>query len=527
MSSPYSIYYDNTTGRVVINKNKINTFRNNNSPPRRYNSPLNRENIEQFARKILPLKKEDEDFQNNINELYKFTDINCPEKVNIEKNINNISNISKKEDEKIHNNIHKNYFEKNINEKYVENNPKFEIRNEQNNLYNQNINNNNINKFQKDITEKYFQNKSNIEEIINEQNNLYNTNINSNIIDKYQTDITEEYFQNKSNIENNIQKQSLMNKNLYQDSNNIEYNQKNIYNLENTHFIKNQDDNNIVKNQDDNNIVKNQDDNNIIKKDLIYGVKKTILSDFNYLYHSSNSNDFIIGLNKNLNKNNSIFDCFYLFPNISEINTKSETNIINEKKIDMFKNINNLNDIQYFPIDFVACGINIPLKSKNKSYTKLIIKNIFWNIFQSINIKNYTNNEILSIIPSKNDFLYKGVILQINFELHSQVSNNIIDQYEYQILPYKNLNIKSLTPANSCLYEIENIKIDTLNGSYFDNIEINLIPELNIQCALLCIKISVPDESLQILKGFDKNNTLFYGNIPFSQFILNFEYDVC
>jgi hypothetical protein len=41
------------------------------------------------------------------------------------------------------------------------------------------------------------------------------------------------------------------------------------------------------------------------------------------------------------------------------------------------------------------------------------------------------------------------------------------------------------------------------------------------------IKISVPDESLQILKGFDKNNTLFYGNIPFSQFILNFEYDVC
>jgi hypothetical protein len=525
MSSPYSIYFDNTTGRVVINKKKINNCRTNNSPPRRFNSPLNRANIQHINQINIPLKKEDEEFQKNIDELYKFTDINCPEKVNIEKNIknisqantifrniNNISDIPKKEDEKINRNSNNNINNNNINNNNINN-----INNINSNI-NNNINNNSIHRniFEKNINEKYFQNNPKIE-VRNEQNNLTNNNINVNNIDKFQKDITEKYFQNKLNIENNTQKQLLIKKDLYQDPNDTIYNQKNIYELENTNFIKNQDDN----------IVKNQDDNFIFKKDLIYGVKKTILSDFNYLYHSSNCNDFIIGLNKNLNKNNSIFDCFYLFPNISEINTKSETNIINEKKIDIFKNINNSNDIQYFPIDFVACGITVPLKSKNKSYTKLIIKNIFWNIFQSINIKNYSNTEILSIIPGKNDFLYKDIKLQINFELHSQISNNIIDQYQHQILPYKNLNIKSLTPANSCLYKVENIKIDTLNGSYFDNIEINLIPELNIQCALLCIKISVPDESLQILRGVDKNNSLFYGNIPFSQFILNFDYDVC
>jgi hypothetical protein len=259
------------------------------------------------------------------------------------------------------------------------------------------------------------------------------------------------------------------------------------------------------------------------KKNVIYGIKKTILSDFNYLNYSSNNNDFSIGINKN-NKNKNIFDCFYLFPNISEINTKNETNIINEKKVEIFKNRYSTTT-QYFPIDFIPCGITIPLKSKTTVFTKLIIKNIFWNIFQSINIKNYNNNELLSIVPDKTDFIYKNVELEINFELHSQVSQNIIDKNN--ILPYKNLNIRNATPANSCLFDILNIKINTLNGSYFDNLEINLLPDLDIHCALLCIKISVSESTVEKLKGSDKNNNIFYGNIPFSQFILNFDYEIC
>jgi hypothetical protein len=58
------------------------------------------------------------------------------------------------------------------------------------------------------------------------------------------------------------------------------------------------------------------------------------------------------------------------------------------------------------------------------------------------------------------------------------------------------------------------------------NLEINLLDELQINCALLCLKISVPEESIKILKGTDKNNNILFGNIPFSQFILNFDYEL-
>ena len=58
------------------------------------------------------------------------------------------------------------------------------------------------------------------------------------------------------------------------------------------------------------------------------------------------------------------------------------------------------------------------------------------------------------------------------------------------------------------------------------DIEIDLFSDLNIQCGLLCVKISVPNDCSETLKGIDKLNKTFYGNIPFSQFILNFDYEL-
>ena len=270
----------------------------------------------------------------------------------------------------------------------------------------------------------------------------------------------------------------------------------------------------------------NKLNNNIIlKKDLTYGIKKTILSDFNYLYSSSNSNDFKIGLNQNNNQLNTIFDVFYLFPNISEVNTKTETNIINEKKIEIFENIYSKDDKQYFPLDFIPCGINIPLKTNTENYKKIIIKNIFWNIFQSIDSSYYKTNELLSIIPDKNDFKYTPLSFQINFELHAQVSSNFLKYTNNQMLPYRN-NLKCNNPANSCLFEVKYFNIENLNGSNFDNIIINIPDDLSIDCAILCIRISVPDSFIPLLKGTDKYNKLFFGFIPFSQFILNFDYEL-
>ena len=259
------------------------------------------------------------------------------------------------------------------------------------------------------------------------------------------------------------------------------------------------------------------------KKNLLYGIKKTILSDLNHLNYSSNSNDFKIGLNKNNKSDNNIFDSFYLFPNISEINTKTETNIINEKKVRVFKNINDSSDIQYFPTDFIACGITIPFKTSVKSFTKIKITNIFWNIFQSI---NNNSTDLLCTVLDKNDFIYNKIKLQINFEFHSQVNKNVQ-------LPYRSCSDtetdKNISPSNSCLFKVLSFNIDTLNGSNFNNLEIDLtsIPkEANIHCSLLCVRISIPSESFEILKGCDKNNKIFCGYVPFSQFILNFDYEI-
>ena len=267
---------------------------------------------------------------------------------------------------------------------------------------------------------------------------------------------------------------------------------------------------------------------NIIKKDLTYGIKKTILSDFNYLYTSSNSNDFKVGINKNTNQVNTIFDVFYIFPNISEVNTKTETNIINEKKIELFRNKNDAFDKQYFPLDYIACGITIPLKMKDVIYyKKLTIKNIFWNIFQSIDNSLYKTNELLSIIPDKNEFTYKKISFNINFELHSQVSLSFLNEHKSEnILPYKNDKLKSINPANSCLFKVVTITIDSLNGSRFDDICIDILPDSGLECALLCVKISIPDECIETLKGLDKYNKLFYGFVPFSQFVINFDYEL-
>ena len=276
--------------------------------------------------------------------------------------------------------------------------------------------------------------------------------------------------------------------------------------------------NNIETNKVD--IPSEKNNKNIQNKTLIYGIKKTILSDYNSLYISSNSNDFKIGINKNIDNDRTIYDCFYLFPNISEINTKNETNIINEKKVEYFENKMESFDIQYFPIDFIACGINIPMKTSTSTYNKLIIKNIYWNIFQTINSENYKDNELLCIVPDKNDYVYKKIQLYLNFELHSQIGNHP------KILPYNNHKNKCQTPANTCLYKSIPIEIESLNGCNFYPIEINLLKDINISNALLCLKVSVPNSCSDILKGFDKNSKLYHGFIPFSQFIVSLDYEI-
>jgi len=260
-------------------------------------------------------------------------------------------------------------------------------------------------------------------------------------------------------------------------------------------------------------------------KNLTYGIKKTCNSDLNFSNTSSQNSDFKIVCPKSNHRNsNPVFDSFYLFPNIKELNIKTDVNIINDKKIEIFKNLNDPNDIQYFPIDFIPTGSLIRLKNK------LVIKNIYWNIFQSIKSDKFEENEILSMIPDRNEFIYNSVNLQINFELHSQIPLNVQKQYSFLILPYKNDNLKNNSPSNTCIFQVQKLLINNLNGYSNDEIIIDIPSNQNnnwvLSNALLCIRISIPNESLPNLRGLDKNSNELYGAIPFSQLILNFDYEV-
>jgi hypothetical protein len=64
MNNPYNIYFDNSTGRVVVNKAMQQQIKRNNSP----------------QKKIPIFKNEDDDFQKKIEELYKFTNLDNDKK---------------------------------------------------------------------------------------------------------------------------------------------------------------------------------------------------------------------------------------------------------------------------------------------------------------------------------------------------------------------------------------------------------------------------------------------------------------
>ena len=257
-----------------------------------------------------------------------------------------------------------------------------------------------------------------------------------------------------------------------------------------------------------------QSGNILYRKSLLYGIKKLIQSE-------NNRTDFRIGINKNHSENNIVFDAFYLPPNVIEINSRIETNYINEKKVECFMNKNNKRDVQFFPLDYVPSGSIIPFKKKIK------INNFYWNIIQSIDLNKYkgfrdsNNLEILAIVPEKERFTYEGVKFQINIEIHSQ-----INEIDSQILPYKNNKIKENNPGNTCLFTIQSFKIDKLQGINEQDIIIEIPKNLNIDTGILAVRVSVPAENIHVLRGYNKNADISYGFIPFNQFLINFDYEL-
>ena len=86
-----------------------------------------------------------------------------------------------------------------------------------------------------------------------------------------------------------------------------------------------------------------------------------------------------------------------------------------------------------------------------------------WNIIQNINDTKYEEANILGITPNINEMSYKNINLSVNFELHSQIPLHLLSNRE-NIIPYRNVNIKVGNPSKTCLFKIQNIKINKLNG---------------------------------------------------------------
>ena len=147
-------------------------------------------------------------------------------------------------------------------------------------------------------------------------------------------------------------------------------------------------------------------------------------------------------------------------------------------------------------------------------------------MIQSINTEKieYKNNEILCFVPNISEYNLKNIKLQINFEIHNQISGIIEEKFSNNILPYKNSNITNLNPANTCLTKVSSIIIENVNGCIENDIIIDLPEKLDLNSVLLCAKISIPNESFHVLNGYDKNQMISHGYIPFSQFLLQFDY---
>ena len=254
---------------------------------------------------------------------------------------------------------------------------------------------------------------------------------------------------------------------------------------------------------------------------LLYGLKKTNVCESNYNGVSSSS--YFKIMKNNEYDNDIIYDSFYLPPNILEINEYSHYNYVHDRKIEKFTNIHDTNDNHYFPMEYTPSGFPVHVHSQAQN---LVIQNITWNIVQFLNDSKYEDFHLLGTLLSKNTIKTKKIKLNLHFELHTQIPYHLIKN-RTNIMPYIDDNINILNPSQTCVTHIQTIQIETLNGSYEDNIRINLddlVRIKDIKNVLLCVRISVDKKTIHHLKGLDINDKQNFGYIPFTQFLLNFDY---
>jgi len=251
---------------------------------------------------------------------------------------------------------------------------------------------------------------------------------------------------------------------------------------------------------------------------LLFGIKRINITETNKIVKNSN---FRIGLNKQENNQEVIYDTFYLSPNILEIIQYDHDNYIHEHSMIRVQNIYDKQKDETFPLNYSPSGFPIELKTGT-----LIIENIRWNLIQNLTDSLFDELNIRGVVPYENEFKYINIDLELSFELHSLIPYQLINNRE-SLFPYRLLNQHNqYCASNTCLFssELSKIKLRSLNDLSTTIIKFKTQKHPFIHNALLCVKVGVSNESLYQLRGFDKYKNIAYGYVPFSQFILSCDY---
>ncbi len=293
-----------------------------------------------------------------------------------------------------------------------------------------------------------------------------------------------------------------------------------------------------------------------------FGLKKMIIPD--YCEKGSTSSDFGISVNKYYKEDIDCtciskipFDTFYLYAGSRENNTRIEPNIVNDYKVKYYRNVEHCSlPHRPFPTHFIPSGISTPfgyIGDNCKKITGIKIRKISWNIFQtkpliklvdlctndleikahneSILLENLKtsfcekNPAIIGVVQKGCDLLYPFVKLNLSIEFHSQRNINLSSKIEMTHMnpdmPYGDLCEPVWYPNNTCHNIDVPIEIDTLNGMINLQREILFCQEIDNDSLMMCVKVSVPNETKELLKGYDKFGNHQFGTIYFSNFVVS------
>ncbi len=287
------------------------------------------------------------------------------------------------------------------------------------------------------------------------------------------------------------------------------------------------------------------------------GLKKVMFSDLNQQGFSKMSPHFNIGLNrKSVSREllkKPVFDSFYLTPGTMEVKNKYEINIVNEKRVEVFRNKEKSKDVQHFPMDYIPNGIMFPLRNANSSYDKISIKQVYWSIYQNLDVlasigqlntsEVGSSNSIYGLVPDGEEFLLKNIMLQLHIEIHAPLQPFADKKYfaDYDLYPYEELifrkdgqeNDSIGSAATTCIFPVKTFDIKSINDGLYFPIDFNLPPDFatasGLACAMICFRISVhPDSFEQLRVRKDKtvgNKGEVFGVVPFSQIIVDCEFN--